>query len=147
MAEDRQDPVPFHPPKGKGAKQQKQKGSQQHAEGMQGPKARAHFVEQLKSGPSGTVAELDRSHDADGKHRLFEQREQHDEADKNSEKNRLDRDIRDHGHNRENFQVPGGSASSRAMPRNPINPGEPDAPTPGTQQPPPPQRVPGVGAS
>ncbi|MGI9140678.1 MAG: hypothetical protein ACR2GJ_06190, partial [Gemmatimonadaceae bacterium] len=99
------------------------------------------------SGSSGTADEPDQSHAAEGKHRLFEGREQHDEADRNSDKNRLDRDIRDHGHNRENFQVPGGSASSRAMPRNPINPGEPDAPTAGQEQPPPPQRVPGVGGS
>lgn len=147
MTDDRQDPVPFTPPKGKGAKQRKQKGAQQHAEGMHGPKARAHLLEQLQSGPSGTAEEADHSHDADGKHRLFEGREQHDEADRNSDKNRLDRDIRDHGHNRENFQVQGGSSSSRAMPRNPTNPGEPDAPTPGLEQPPAPQRVPGVGAS
>jgi len=147
MAEDRQDPVPFNPPKGKGAKRRKQKGSQQHAEGMQGPKARAHLLEQLKSGPSGTADEPDHSHAAEGKHRLFEGREQHDEADRNSDKSRLDRDIRDHGHNRENFQVEGGSASSRAMPRHPINPGEPDAPTPGEPQAAPPQRVPGVGGS
>ncbi len=43
MAEDRQDPVPFNQPTGKGAKQGK--------------------------------------HAAEGKHRLFEGREQHDEAD------------------------------------------------------------------
>jgi hypothetical protein len=147
MANDERDPVPFTPPRGKGATQRKQKGAQQHAEGMQGPKARAHLMEQLRSGPSGTAAQPDHSHGDEGKHRLFEGREQHDEADRNSEKNRLSRDIRDHGHNRENFQVPGGSASSRAMPRNPINPGEPDAPTPGVPQAPPPRRVPGVGAS
>jgi hypothetical protein len=63
---------------------------------------------------------------------LFEEREQHDEADKNSEKNRLDRDISEHGHNRDNFQVRGGSASSRAERRDHINPTEPDAPTPGS---------------
>ena len=51
----------------------------------------------------------DRSHDTDGRHRLFEERQQHDEADKNSEKNRLERDIREHGHDREDFQVRGGS--------------------------------------
>lgn len=152
MTDDRQDPLPFRDPKGTGAKQRKQKGSKQkgsqrHAEGMHGPTARAHLLDQIQSGPSGTAEEADRSHSAAGKHRLFEDREQRDEADKNSDKNRLDRDIRDHGHNRENFQVPGGSASSRAMPRNPINPGEPDAPTPGTEQPPAPTRVPGFGAS
>ena len=37
-------------------------------------------------------------HDDVGKDRLFEGREQHDEADKNSEKNRLARDVERHGH-------------------------------------------------
>jgi len=147
MADERQDPIPFTPPKGKGVEQGKQKGAQRHAEGMHGPKTRAHLLEQLESGPSGATETPDHSHDGEGKHRLFEGREQHDEADRNSDKNRLDRDIREHGHNRENFQVEGGSASSRAMPRNPINPGEPDAPTPGEPQADPPQRVPGVGGS
>ena len=129
------------------AKKGKQKGAQTHPEGAHGAKAHAHLIEQLHSGTSEEAREPDTSHDEPGKHRLFEGRQQHDEADRNSEKNRLDRDIRAHDHNRENFQVPGGSASSRAMPRNPINPDEPDAPTPGLEQPPPPQRVPGVGAS
>ena len=129
------------------AKKGNQKGAQRHPEGAHGDKAHAHLQEQLRSGSSGTPREDDTSHDEAGKHRLFEGREQHDEADRNSEKNRLDRDITEHGHNRENFQVEGGSASSRAMPRNPINPENPDAPTPGLEQPPPPKRVPGVGAS
>ena len=124
-----------------------QKGAQRHAEGTHGPKAREHFLEQLKSGERVDSGGGNAKHAADGKSRLFERREQHDEADRNSEKNRLDRDIREHGHNRENFQVRGGSASSRAMPRNPINPGEPDEPTPGNPQPPLPKRVPGIGGS
>jgi hypothetical protein len=37
-------------------------------------------------------------HDDVGKDRLFEGREQHDEAEKNSEKNRLARDVERHGH-------------------------------------------------
>lgn len=86
-------------------------------------------------------------HPTDGEHRLFEGREQHDNAEQNSEKNRLDKDIEEHDHNRENFQVRGGSASARAMPPNPINPGEPDAPTPGKEPAERPQRVPGVGGS
>jgi len=69
-----------------------------------------------------------------------------DAVDKNSEKNRLDRDIREHGHVRDNFQVEGGSASSRAERRDHINPTEPDAPTPGGKMPPP-TRVLGVGGS
>lgn len=126
--------------KGNSAAKGKQKGAQRHAEGMHGPKTRARILEQLESGQAESPPGPDRSHGVTGKHRLFERREQHDEADLNSEKNRLDRDIREHSHNRENFQVPGGSASSRAMPRNPINPGEPDAPTPGVEQAPPPNK-------
>ena len=144
----RQDPAPKVKPGGKGAKRGTQEGAQQHAEGSHGPKARAAFLEQIQSGGGTEPQGDDRGqHEEKGKHRLFEQREQHDEADRNSEKNRLERDIDGHGHNRENFQVRGGSASSRAMPRNPINPTEPDAETPGESQPPPPQRVPGYGAS
>ena len=37
-------------------------------------------------------------HDDTGRDRLFEGREQHDEADKNSEKNRLARDVQRHKH-------------------------------------------------
>ena len=37
-------------------------------------------------------------HDDVGKDRLFEDREQHDEADKNSEKNRRARDVDRHKH-------------------------------------------------
>ena len=37
-------------------------------------------------------------HDDVGKDRLFEDREQHDEADKNSEKTRRARDVDRHGH-------------------------------------------------
>ena len=147
MSNDRQDPLPFREPKGRGAERDKQKGAQQHAEGQHGPKARAHFLEQLRSGERRAAAADGHDHGAQGQHRLFEQREQRDEAERRSEKHRLDRDIREHGHNRENFQVQGGSASGRATPRNPINPGEPDAPTPGVPQLPPPQRVPGVGGS
>ena len=146
MAE-REDPVPFTPPRAKGPGRDKQKGAQRHAEGQHGPKARAHLLEQFRSGETRAPAGDDRSHGAAGTNRLFERREQRDHAEQRSEKNRLDRDVRDHGHNRENFQVRGGSASARATPRNPINPGEPDAPTPGVPQPPAPQRVPGVGAS
>ena len=128
------------------AKKGQQKGAQRHAEGQHGKKAHAHLIDQLESGASGNdsgpQSGQDRDkHDEDGKHRLFEGREQHDEADKNSEKNRLERDIQDHGHNRENFQVRGGSASSRAMPRNPTNPGNPDAPTPGLEPAEPPDRI------
>jgi len=147
MARKRQDPAPFSAPKGKSAEKNKQKGAQRHAEGMHGPKTRARILEQLESRDAESPSTPDRSHDEAGKHRLFERREQHDNADRNSEKNRLDRDITEHSHNRGNFQVRGGAASSRIAPRNPINPADPDTPDPGEKQAPPPKRVPGVGGS
>lgn len=90
-----------------------QKGAQTHGEGMQGEKTHARLQEELRSGPSGEPAEERHAHDTPGKHRLFEGREQHDEADRNSDKNRLDQDIRAHGHDREEFQVKGGAGSKR----------------------------------
>ena len=48
-----------------------------------------------------------RKHDDLGRDRLFEGRQQHDEADKNQEKLRLSRDIQRHGHDADN--LPGDS--------------------------------------
>lgn len=147
MSEDHQDPIPYDPPRDRDDPGTR-KGAQQHAEGMQGPKTRAKLLEQLHGEQPEPATSIEaHAHDAPGENRLFEQREQHDEAEKNSEKNRLDRDIREHGHNRDNFQVEGGAASSRAARRDHINPTEPNAPSPGAKMPPPPNRVPGVGGS
>jgi hypothetical protein len=44
----------------------------------------------------------------DGKHRLFEERKQHDEAERNSDKNRIIKDVAKHHHDPEQFQIPGG---------------------------------------
>src|SRR5215207_8856696 len=49
------------------------------------------------SGPTHDPSKI-RQHDDTGKDRLFEGREQHDEADKNSEKTRLARDVDRHDH-------------------------------------------------
>ncbi len=115
---------------------------------LQGDKTHRAFIEQLESGPSGkSAASSDESHAEAGKHRLFEQREQHDDADVASEKTRLSRDIDAHDHNRENFQVVGGSSSTRVEPRNPINPTHPDAPTPGVADAATPTRVNGGGTT
>ncbi|HEU4563596.1 MAG TPA: hypothetical protein VFS05_03065 [Gemmatimonadaceae bacterium] len=94
----------------------KQKGAQAHAEGQHGEKAHKHLIEQLQSGPGGGGRERenaagDPTHAEPGKHRMFEERQQHDEADKNQEKNRLVRDIERHGHDREEFRVPGGTTA------------------------------------
>ncbi len=90
-------------------------GKKPNAEGMHGDKTHQALQEQLKHGlPEPVDPELNtrtnrHTRDAkegsprdanegsleahtpgpDGKHRLFEDRQQHDEADKNSEKNRL----------------------------------------------------------
>ena len=93
-----------------------QKGPQDHAEGQHGSKTHSKFLEQLHNGngngngngnvsgttpdgsappsPSSTTPEH-RKHLAhhNAAHRLFEDRTQHDEAEKNSEKTRLHREI------------------------------------------------------
>jgi hypothetical protein len=69
-----------------------QKGKQAHAEGQQGEKTRAQFLENRKglSDDSTTEGVAERGSpygavESDGRHRLSEEREQHDEAEKNSE--------------------------------------------------------------
>ena len=54
-------------------------------------------VTQHSSSPLHEPAEI-RKHDDLGKDRLFEGRQQHDEAEKNSEKSRLAKDIARHNH-------------------------------------------------
>lgn len=61
-----------------------------HAEGSHGDKTHLHLVRELESGPQGVPAEqqiaVDRMLAAEaGKRRLVENREQHDEGEKNSE--------------------------------------------------------------
>ena len=123
-----------------------QKGAQAHAEGQQGEKTRRRLQEVLND--SDAQDETDSQREANdpnrfgkrthaaaephedelesgelgrtGARRLVEGRQQHDEADKNSEKTRLSRDIDRHGHDREQFQVPGGTENH---PRNPSSSG------------------------
>lgn len=140
MSDDARDPAGDVQPNDR-HRRGEQKGAQRHAEGSQGPKARERLREQLQSGASGGRAAERGRHEGAGEHRLFERREQHDEAEANSEKNRLDRDIREHDHNRENFQVRGGAESHRVEPRSHIDPSHPDAPTPGEPPAPEPRRI------
>jgi hypothetical protein len=70
-----------------------------HAEGEHGPKTEAHIIQQLQSSPPDIPAEArlerERSEAAfEGKRRLVEDREQHDEGEKNSEHTRLFVDMR-----------------------------------------------------
>ena len=77
-----------------------QKGPQDHAEGQHGSKTHSKFLEQLHSG-NGTAAEeavddVERPKNLahhNAAHRLFEERQQHDRAEKNSEKTRLNREV------------------------------------------------------
>jgi hypothetical protein len=82
-----------------------QKGPQDHAEGQHGSKTHSKFLEQLHSGSNGVAtnpengngaAEQEKQKPHHAAHRLFEDREQHDEAEKNSEKRRLHREIERH---------------------------------------------------
>ena len=67
----------------------RQKGAVRHAEGQHGEKTHAAFLEQISS--RTTTPEAEASPQREGKQRLQEDREQHDEADKNAEKNRARR--------------------------------------------------------
>lgn len=77
-----------------------QKGPQDHAEGQHGSKTHGKFLEQLHSG-NGTLPDVEQNGSERPKnpahhnaaHRLFEEREQHDAAEKNSEKTRLNREV------------------------------------------------------
>jgi hypothetical protein len=72
-----------------------------HAEGQHGDKTRSKFLDNLKGQPRGDRelgAAVDGSRDFDeyglpvaGRHRLSEERQQHDPAEKNSEANRFGR--------------------------------------------------------
>ena len=91
-----------------------QKGPQDHAEGQHGSKTHSKFIEQLHShanGP-GDLSDADptghepRHHIArhNATPRLFGDREQHDEAEKKSEKTRLHRELERRGfHEEENL--------------------------------------------
>lgn len=59
--------------------------------------AEQNAVEQIAAEQGHDEAEI-RKHDDIGKDRLFEGRQQHDEAEKNSEKTRLARDVDRHNH-------------------------------------------------
>jgi hypothetical protein len=65
-----------------------------HAEGQHGPRTHARFVEQLQEAPPAEPVEeiLERKRKRaayEGKRRLVEDRQQHDEGEKNSERTRL----------------------------------------------------------
>jgi hypothetical protein len=72
-----------------GNRKRREPGPQKHAEGQHGVKTHKHFVEQLEAtqkGPSDGPA-------IEGHHRLHQDRQQHDEAEKNSEKVEAMREV------------------------------------------------------
>jgi hypothetical protein len=74
----------------------------QHAEGQHGPRTHARFVEQLHEAPPAEPTEAivarKRTRAAlDGKRRLVEDRQQHDEGEKKSERTRF---AKEHQHGR-----------------------------------------------
>ncbi|MBA3645431.1 MAG: hypothetical protein H0W63_04575 [Gemmatimonadaceae bacterium] len=71
-----------------------QKGPQDHAEGGHGQKTRNKILEQLHSGKTHQAEKEPVEHPGD--HRLVAHRQQHDAAEKRSEKTRLSRDIERH---------------------------------------------------
>ena len=75
-----------------------QKGQQVHAEGAHGDKTHGAIMQQLRAGPHEepiTVIKAKKRTEAAarGKRRLVEARKQHDAAEKNSEQDRLHRDV------------------------------------------------------
>jgi hypothetical protein len=100
-----------------GNRKRKQQGPQDHPEGGHGPKTHEELIRELESGPReeprGERPEdkLERL----GKHRLEEGRVQHDEADLNSDKDRLIRKLEREGRDRGDYQIPGGEAHHQAL--------------------------------
>jgi hypothetical protein len=91
-----------------------QKPAVRKAEGTHGDKTHKRLTEQLESG----ARRVEAAHDPDeavkpGRHRLLEGREQHDDADKHSDKNRLDIEIERRDLDRRDFQVRGGHHPER----------------------------------
>jgi hypothetical protein len=66
---------------------------------------------QQAAGPGHDPAEI-RKHDDAGKDRLFEGRQQHDEAEKNSEKGRLAKDVARHDHAVDDDEADAGTPAS-----------------------------------
>ncbi len=88
-----------------------QQGAVNHAPGQQGERTRARQAEIARgsastdeqTGPRHDPDEI-RRHDTFGKDRLFEGRQQHDDAEKSSEKTRLPRDLDRHAHSPDDEQ-------------------------------------------
>jgi hypothetical protein len=71
-----------------GNRKKREPGPQLHAEGQHGERTHKRFIEILQEGRADGGSETKRTEgpDVEGHHRLHQDREQHDEAEKNSEK-------------------------------------------------------------
>jgi hypothetical protein len=72
-----------------GNRKRREPGPQQHAEGQHGEKTHQRFIEILQEGGTGATEdgrEKEEGAPIEGHHRLHQDRQQHDEAEKNSEK-------------------------------------------------------------
>jgi hypothetical protein len=70
-----------------------QKGPQEHAEGGHGAKTRSKIIEQLHSGNGAVQRRANNDVEKNGARRLVEDRQQHDDGEKKSEKTRLNREV------------------------------------------------------
>ena len=79
-----------------GNRKKRQPGPQRHAEGMHGERTHKHFVEMLHATPEEVDATRKRTEGSpvEGHHRLHQDRQQHDEAEKNSEKVEAMREVK-----------------------------------------------------
>ena len=92
-----------------------QNGPQQHAEGQHGKKTHSAFIDGLHGRHGGGLESEgspqeklpEAGEPIEGHHRLHEDREQHDEAEKNSEKTRLGRERERAGAPREGEELNG----------------------------------------
>jgi hypothetical protein len=75
-----------------GNRKKRQPGPQQHAEGQHGTRTHRRFIEQLQEG-THELKHTERG-PVEGHHRLHQDRQQHDEAEKNAEKVEAFREIR-----------------------------------------------------
>jgi pyruvate/2-oxoglutarate dehydrogenase complex dihydrolipoamide acyltransferase (E2) component len=82
-----------------GHRRKREPGPQQHAEGQHGEKTHKALIEQLQH--SAPAPDQSEEQPLEGHHRLHEDRQQHDEAEKNSEKVEAMRDVQ-RGHIDEN---------------------------------------------
>ena len=74
--------------------------------------ATAERDEKMDATEQGHDPEHIKKHNDDGKDRLFEGRQQHDDAEKNSEKTRLAKDVQRHHHPVDEQEADAGSSAS-----------------------------------